>query len=343
MKNKFSLFFVLVCVLLASCSTDVDLYAEYKQVPIVYGLLDANADTNFIKITRSYYVQGDPYEMALNPDSSNYPGKLDVRLVEYCNGDSIREIIFDTITIHDKMQGVFYAPSQKLYYTTERFPLNNRNQKYSYLLKVVLPDGTLITRTDLVGDSGFDVQSLGVNFSKAYFGAASRRFLFHPAINAAFYDVYFAFNFKEQREPDGDSVPRTMQWYIGTYVDYELSHFMEGDCYVFHYRPESFFAELESFIGADTLKAGVYLKRFFGDYPVDVIIAAGGDKLSQYVHTSDALVGATQVSNDFALINGGNGVFSSRMTIRHAVGLGGETVPDLLAERKYGFKFIGGK
>ena len=70
-------------LVLASCSTDVDIYAEYRQVPVIYGLLDANADTNFIKISRSFYVQGDAYQAALNPDSCNYPGKLDVRLVEY--------------------------------------------------------------------------------------------------------------------------------------------------------------------------------------------------------------------------------------------------------------------
>jgi len=326
----------------SACSTDIDLYADYKQVPIIYGLLDARADTNYIKITRSYYVQGDAFEMAQNPDSSNYPGKLDVRLVEYCNGDSVREIILDTITIHDKDYGIFYAPSQKLYYTSEKLPLNTRNQKYSYLLKIVFPDGTLITRTDLVGNSGFDVQSLGVNFSKIYFGVTSRKFLFHPATNAAFYDVYFAFNYKEQRELDGDSVPHTIQWYVGTYTEYNLANNMEDGCYVFNYRPDTFYAELERYIGDDTLSPGVYLRRFFGDYPIDVIIVAGGDKLSQYAHIDDAMIGATPGTNDFSLINGGYGVFSSRFTVRHAVGLGGETVPDLLAERKWGFKFIGG-
>ena len=331
-----------LAVLFLSCSTDVNIYAEYKQVPIIYGLLDANADTNFIKITRSYYVQGDPYQMAQDPDSSNYPGKLDVRLVEYCNGDSVREIILDTITISDKTQGVFYAPLQKLYYTTERLPLNNGNSKYSYLLKVVLPDNTLTSKTDLVGNGGFDTQSLGVNFSKAYFGAASRRFLFRPAINATYYDVWFAFNFKEQHGLDSDSIPRSVQWRIGTYVDYDLSQSMDGDCYVIYYRPEVFWEVLDRFIGDDTV-AGNGLRRFFGDYPVDVIIAAGGDKLYQYVHTSDAMIGSSQDNNDFSLINGGFGVFSSRYTIRHAIGLGGETVPDLLAERKWGFKFIGGK
>ena len=337
----------ILCLLLElvfySCSTDVNIYADYKQIPIIYGVLDASADTNYVKITRSYYVQGDPYESALNPDSSNYPGKLDVRIVEYRNGDSVREIILDTITIRDKAQGVFYAPLQKMYYTTERLPINSSTNTYSYKLKVVLPDRTLTTMADLVGDSYFDVQSLGVNFSKQYYDAPPRRFLFRPATNAAYYEVYFAFNFKEQRTPDGDSVPRTMKWHIGTYEDYDLSFNMNEDFYEIHYWAKSFFSELEKFIGDDTVTGGDSLQRFFGDYPIDVIISAGGFKLHQYMQTSDAQLGATEGNNDFSFINGGYGLFSSRFTISHAVGLAGETAPDLMSERKWGFKFIGGK
>lgn len=65
------LYFLLCLPLLAlffSCTTDIDLYADYKQVPIIYGLLDATADTNYIKITRAFYVEGDAYQVALNPD-----------------------------------------------------------------------------------------------------------------------------------------------------------------------------------------------------------------------------------------------------------------------------------
>ena len=326
---------------LSSCSTDIDLYADYKQVPIVYGLLDANADTNFIKITRAFYVQGDAYQSAVNPDSSNYPGKLDARLVEYCNGDSIREIILDTITRHNKEQGIFYAPDQKLYYTTEPLNWNGVNNSYSYKLKVVLPERTLTTKTDIVGNGGFDIQSLAVNFSKEYFGMVPRRFLFHPAIKASFYDVSMRFTFLEQRTPDGDSVPRTMEWKVGTFMDDLLFSNMDGEAYYFFYRPEAFYENLEKFIGADTSIMG--LKRYIEDYPVEVIIAAGGEKLRQYIYENDPSYGFVGGNNEFTLIDDGYGVLSSRMTIKRYVRLGGETVPDLVKERKWGFKFIGGE
>lgn len=343
MKKAFLLLCLPFALFLASCSTDINIYADFKEVPVVYGLLDANADTNYIKITRAFYAQGDAYQSAINPDSCNYPGKLDVRIIEYCNGDSVREIIFDTITLHNKEQGVFYAPDQKLYYTTEPLNRNTKSNKYSYRLKAVLPDRILTSKTDIVGNSGFDVQSLGVDFSKEYFGIA-KPFLFRPAINATFYDVSMAFTFKEQRTPDSDSVPRTMIWKVNTYTDDFLFNNMDvnyGDCYVFKYQPEVFYERLSEFIGGDTAIVGLH--RFITDYPIEVIIAAGGEELQRYIYTNDATYGFIEGNNEFTLIDGGYGVFSSRMTVRTPVRLAGETVPELVRMSNWGFKFIGGR
>ena len=124
------LLFVFFGAFFASCSTDVELYTDYKDVAIIYGLLDHQADTNFIKITRAFCgTNDDPinaHEVALIADSSNYPGKLDARLVELKStiGSQYeptgRELVLDTMTIHDKEEGTFYSPDQKVYYTTEQ-------------------------------------------------------------------------------------------------------------------------------------------------------------------------------------------------------------------------------
>lgn len=340
--NRFLLFLCLsAAVLFSACSTDIDLYADYQQTPVVYGLLDAKADTNFVKITRVFYAQGDAYQIAQNPDSCNYPGKLDVRLVEYCNDDSIREIVLDSITVHNKQPGVFYSPGQKLYYTTEPLGVNTRQEQYSYRLKAVLPDRVLTTKADLVGNDNFDIQSLAVNFSKEYFGAVPRRFLFHPAVKGTIYQVTLSFTFLEQRLPDGDSVPRTMTWEVGTYMEDFLSLHMDGDAYVFYYRPETFYSQLREFLGDDTTLLNV--RRYITDYPVEVTITAGGERLRQYVYNNNTEVGFMQGDNEFSLIDDGYGVFSSRMTVTRMVRLAGETVPELVAIPHWRFKFIGGE
>lgn len=334
---------ILLCLnlvlLFFSCSTDVDLYADYEEKPVIYGLLDANADTNFVKITRTFYVHEDAYQAAANPDSSNYPGKLDVRLIEYCNGDSIREIVLDTITIHNKEQGIFYAPHQKLYYTAERLGMNTKNEKYSYRLRVALPDRVLTTTANMVGSSYFNVQSLGLNFSKEYFGTR-RPFLFRPATNAGIYHVTITFTFLEQRTPDADSVPKTMVWDQGYYYESGLVNSTMEGYYVFRYSPEEFYARLIEFIGGDTVSG---VRRLLTDYPAEVIIEAAGENLGQYIYFNDPVNGISAGDSEFSLIDGGYGVFSSKMMVSRPIRLGGETVPELMEKTNWGFKFIGGR
>lgn len=317
------------------------MYADYKVVPVVYGLLDANADTTYIKITKAFYSMGeDPVELAMNPDSSNYPGKLDVRLTEYCNGDSVRQFILDTITIGNKEPGTFYAPKQKLYYTAERLRKNTKNEKYQYELRIVLPDRVLVSKTDIVGTNGFRVKSLTANFSEEYFGL-NRPLEFYPAENATSYEVTMSFTFKEQRFPGGDSIPRTMHWKLGKYSNYYLFyHLIDNSYYRIGYRPERFYAELREFLGADTAVPG--LTRMIGDYPIEITVASAGDELTRYIEWNSLGYYGTTAGNDYTFIEGGTGVFSSRMTTSSRVRLAGTTVPELVEHRTWGFKFTGG-
>ena len=325
--------------LLASCKHDVDLYADFREIPVIYGVLDAEADTNYIKITRAFYAQGDAYQVAQNPDSSNYPGKLDARLTEFCNGEKKREIVLDTITIHNKQEGTFYAPDQKLYYTTERLNLNTSKNKYSYHLVVAFPHDTITAQCDIVGNAGFQAQSLGVNFSKVYLGIR-RKLLFKPATNGDLYQFRFSFTFLEQREPDGDSVPRTMHWDLLNYYDEEMAANMMNESYVFYYYPNNFYETLEDFIGGDTAVFG--LKRYITDYPIELTMTACGPNLRTYIYLNSMANDSYTGEPDFTLIEGCHGVFSSKISHKAMLRLAGETVPDLLAMTNYGFKYIGG-
>ena len=74
---RFILIFSLFIGVFCSCSTDVDLYADYKDVPIIYAMLNPMSDTNYVKITRAFCGTDDEhinaYEVALIADSCNYP------------------------------------------------------------------------------------------------------------------------------------------------------------------------------------------------------------------------------------------------------------------------------
>ena len=325
--------------MLASCSTDVDLYADPEEIPVIYGLLDCEADTNFIRITRVVHASDNPLLDAANSSLSEYPGKLDVRLTEFRNDDSIRQIVLDTITLHNKKPGIFYAPNQKVYYTNEPLAINNGKKKYKYKLTIVFPDRVLTTEAKIVGTSTFGPKSLALNFAKSAIGIRLP-FHFHPALNASVYRVEMSFTYHERRTPLSDTIPHTMSWHVGTFFESDLSFASEDD-YILHYYPEDFYGALEEFIGGDTAVPG--LKRFLTDYPATITITAGGGNLREYLYYLNMVNQTNPNDTDFTTIPGAKGVFSSIMTKTQRMRLGDTTVPDLIAEEKWGFAFMGGQ
>ena len=160
-----------------ACSTKVELYADYKDIPIIYGLLNSSQDTNFVRINRAFSGNNDnpinANQVALIADSCNYPGKLKAYIVEYKEsyggsytptGDTL---MLDTITIHDKQEGAFYAPDQKVYFTTgrEKFLNNSANTTYKYKLFVFKDNDTVRAETGLVGGQEFKIITSSLSFS----------------------------------------------------------------------------------------------------------------------------------------------------------------------------------
>ena len=71
------------------CSTDVDLTAPNNPTtPVVFGLLDAEVDTQWVRINRAWLGDGDQEaQAALVQDSSEYtPERLNAHFVEVING-----------------------------------------------------------------------------------------------------------------------------------------------------------------------------------------------------------------------------------------------------------------
>lgn len=314
--------------MLSSCSTKVDLYADYKDIPVIYGLIDATADTNFIKIVRAFSGSDeatvDATQVAFIADSCNYPGKLDARIIEYKTiyGNNFvptgRELILDTITIHNKEEGAFYFPDQKLYYTTGRFNENTAGTRYKYKLHVLKNNDTITSETGIVGGENFSIITSMVIFTSDPTENQSR-VTFKPADNAVVYDVKMQFNYQEKR--NGQITDKNVHWSFGT-KSIDEYNYEEGSYYV-KYSENLLFNYLNAVIGADTLN----VERYIGDFVISV--SAGGDELYNYIQINAPAGGFSQTVPDYTNINGGYGVFSSRITLNKTVRLSARTQVDL--------------
>ncbi len=340
-------FFLSLTVLLgffASCTTDVELYADYKDIPVIYGLLDATKDTNFIRINRAFSGSNDNLinanEIALIEDSCNYPGKLDARIIEYKNvyGNQYtptgRVLVLDTITVHNKQEGVFYSPDQKVYYTTEHVNVNSNNTIYNYRLEVVKGNDTISGETGIVGGEAFSILASQLSF-KAKPSDGTGRIRFRLADNAAFYEMKMVFKYREKKS-GGPEVVKSVNHTFGVKSVDEL--LIENNISYFIYGENLLFTLLTEAIGGDTIDVVRHFGAYPGDdHPIELFLAAGGDELFNYIQVNSNTGSFSQTVPDYTNVNGGYGVFSSRINLTKDVLISANTQVDIFG-KPWGFR-----
>ncbi len=346
---RFILTFIVFISVFVSCTTDVDMYADYKDVAIIYAMLNARADTNYVKITRAFCGANDnpinANEVALIYDSCNYPGKLDVRIIELKNTHggpyepTNREFVLDTITIHNKQEGTFYSPHQIVYYTTEPFNTGTNGNKYKYHLVIIKPDGDTITaQTSMVGNEEFAIVSGSANFQINHTDDLGK-ILFRADGSGSLYDVKIQFNYREKlagQEIKYKNVSRS----FGTkpLEDFEKVD-NTGNTYYQEYSLNWLFNALANAIGGDTIVNPNHpnVVRYFDGFVIS--ISAGGDELNYYYIANQAQLNSPiALVSTYTNITGGYGLFSSRTTIEKPVKLSSTALRDLYGKESWGFK-----
>lgn len=336
MRN--SLIVVIISFMMVSCSTDVNLYDDYKDIPVIFGLLDVNADTNFVKITRVFCGDNDhpidANEVAHIPDSSNYPGKLDAFILELKSAQGQeykptgRKIYLDTVTIHNKQDGLFYAPHQKVYYTTERFHENGVADKYRYRLYVVKPDNDTVTSETSVVNGDVTITTAKLHFQSDPSQAHSSM-VFSSTEGAMLYEIAMQFNYREGHAGQ-PLVKKEITWTYGakSLGEYEKVENAEN-LYRHYYSVNSLFNLLEHAIGNDTVwdENHPNVVRYMDDF--NVYISAAGEDFSIYRQYLQSSQSAITLSTEYSNIEGGCGLFSSRVLVKRKVELSSGAKYDL--------------
>lgn len=323
MRSIVHIFAVLVILHMFSCSTEVDNYADYKDITVVYGLLDSKADTNFIKITKAFLGPGNALLIAQNPDSSQYTGKLNVKLLGVKNGGSLPEITLDTITIQNKLAGdsIFYFPQQKLYYTTAAI-----DPEATYTLRILRGDKVVEAQTKVVKDFAIMEPVNRVNFASTVASAVKWK----AAPNARRHEAVMVFNFMELWPGSADTVHKTMTWNLGTVTSKNTNG---SETLEIAYQGDEFFTRLAAVIDQDAPN----VKRYTGK--VDIYISAGGDDLTTYIEVNAPSNSIIQEVPQFTNIENGIGIFSSRSTVKRTYSMTVQSETKLVEAYPWGFAF----
>lgn len=294
--RKIVILFV-ISILLWSCETDFKVNAPWKDTTIVYGLLEANKDTQYVKIYRAFLGEEDALVMADNPDSIYYnPLEIEVSLEAYSSG-----VLMSKIPLRDTLLGEFIAINgaspipNKAYYFHE--PLNDA---YDYELIVAKKD-TIRALTSLVVDKLIDESDNSINFmsftNPENYG--NMRLSWDNLDNGVAYEVKIRFFYEEFLNiQNGHSFGiDSIEWRLHFGVDeFELD-----------YGGESFFSNV-----ANLIVANDSIKRLPGD--LKIIYTVAGQELYDYYEYSQPSFSVLLEKPEYeGNIEGGYGVFSSRI------------------------------
>lgn len=295
--RKIAILFI-TTIFLWSCETEFEVNAAWDDVSIVYGLLEANKDTQYVKIYRGFLGEEDALIMASHPDSVYYnPQDVQVFINEYTPLGTLN----NKFILKDTLLGEFIAVNgaspiaNKAYYFNE--PLNDA---YEYEL-IIAKNDTIRALTSLVEDKLIDESDNSINFmsfiNPENYG--NMRLSWDFLENGIAYEVKIRFFYEEfLNVQNGYSIGiDSIEWrlHFGT-DEFELD-----------YAGESFFSNV-----ANQIVANDSIKRLPGDLKI-IFTVAGQEFYDYYEYSQPSFSVLLEKPEYEGNIKGGYGVFSSRI------------------------------
>ena len=106
----------IISLFLGSCSNDLEINAPWKDVTVVFGLLNVDSSTHYIRISKAFLGEGDALQFASQFDSLYYnPDLLDVKVYRVYNDEVKDSFLCSVVTDIAKDPGIFSNPSQIIY------------------------------------------------------------------------------------------------------------------------------------------------------------------------------------------------------------------------------------
>jgi hypothetical protein len=334
-------------LLIASCSTEVELNAPYKNTAVVFALLDpdpngdniSNAlDTQWVDIDRTFMGVGNNNTYASIFDSVEYKDEDFLKKVVQKwpkNGSGPIEEYELISAIKPRASGGVFPSQNQVYYFLP--PANGLSHEFDYRLLLQFRDGREVSAvTDMIkminnnfwmlpnGSSMLKLANWNTTTEDATF--ISTQIKFFPPTNSISYDVSLRFNYIEKTYEAADlqGVPikvesKWMNYPVG-YVERESVTGVQE--VTVDFLTEGFYNALRN-----QLSQGGNVCRQIGTYfdpPGDegarttcfeVQVAMSNTILKDYINSNSLNISVAQERPTYTNINNGIGIFASRSTI----------------------------
>jgi hypothetical protein len=311
----FALFASLLVIIPIGCDNELRINAPYEVVPVLYGVLDYQEDTNWVRIGRSY--QGGDLAVAggLDHPDSIYFGNLQVQLLEYLNNNLTRTLPMERDESRNLQDGFFTNEGFHLYRTTATL-----NPQARYTVEVYQDEKILMSAsTPMVSEP--TIREPRPNQSIALSRLNGQLLQWDHVPNARIYQSFLRMHYIEVSRPGYDSIEKVVDLTLPTQIANNITG--TGGRIGTAITLDSYVNFLRGNLSEDVNKY-----RFAKNF--DLFVTVAEDQLATYISVKQPATGIVQDKPEFTNVNGGVGIFSSRTTVvRQAINIAQPTLDSL--------------
>ena len=293
--NRFYLLGLVAVFMLAGCEKDFQVTAPYKDVTLVYGVIDPLDTAHYIRIQKAFLDENkSAIEMSKIPDS-NYFDSLSVKLQEYNNTTLKSETALMKVDMNlegyrkdppANSQGFFTSPNYGYKFKKVLDPflkyrviINNPNtgkNDTSEFFRVINTDSSR-------GQNKFYITAFAnikyeIDFAKTALPGHMYSLIGTKPLNGSKFEAKLRFHYVDKNVMDGTETPKSADMYI----DAKANTNPENTSYTIETHNKSFYSFLRDEIGLP----GANIARYMGK--VDVWVYAGSQELANYEAITNA-------------------------------------------------------
>jgi hypothetical protein len=306
----------IISLFLGSCSNDLEINAPWKDVTVVFGLLNKNETTHYIRISKAFLGEGDALQFASQFDSLYYnPDLLDVKVYRVFNGVVEDSFLCAAVTDIDKDPGIFSSPSQILYAfdatLTSSVPTTNdrlQNSIYRLVVKNTQTGNVASSETELVSNITLITPGNAIDELPLYPQNATL-IKYKTGENGKMYELFFRFKYREYSLLDqSDIVSKVVEINLGRITNDNTDGGKEMRMTI---ENSSIYQALFAAIPKSTPENPKY--RYADSLQFQINVAA--DDMTTYLNVNQPSNTVAQERPQYTNIENGLGLFSSRNSI----------------------------
>lgn len=293
------LFAAVFGAVMAGCSNELQVMAPYKDIPVVYCVLNPNEGMQYLRLEKSFLGPASAYDMARVPDSIYYRDGI-VNLERWADGELKESFPMTGIEAAPRDTGIFAWDPNYLYKVET--PLKG-NAEYRLNIRIPSTGATISATTHVVSE--FRVIK-PESFRKTLPFSSYDNYLTVEWVTAPYTRIYqLQIRFHYLEVTGEDTVKKIADWNIAHYVS---EHGAGGEKLSADILQRNFY----KWLGNQLDKPSKQMIRLAEKEAIDIIFTVGGEELYLYMEIYKPDSGVPKEKPVFTNIVGGIGLFSSR-------------------------------